>query len=127
VCLEIYLDDYMNRRLLRHEFGHEADRWNPRMQYDGTIETRFRDCPSALDCAANISLDARLGRRGLGRNRRRSEFVSLFGENRIDLFDNSWANPPLDWPAIERLARVLVGSLAPPPNTRFQQTRRSGR
>jgi hypothetical protein len=109
VLLELYPDRYMDRELLTHEFGHEADRHNPDMLYTNEIEQRFEgDTGWALTCAANISLDARLGDRGLGRERRRTEFVGLLGRRHLALFDENWAHPPLDWPGIAALAEKLL-------------------
>jgi len=106
--LEIYLDRYMDARLIRHEFGHEADRWNPEMLFDNDIHERLREHAWALDTAANISLDARLGRLGLGRRRRRDEFLSLLGTHHARFFSELWASPPSTWPEIEALALRLA-------------------
>ena len=76
VCLAIYKDRYMDKRLLRHELRHEADHWNPEMHYNPEIEQRWKDCWmsavwrgglwSPLNVAADISLDVRRGTGGLG-------------------------------------------------------------
>jgi hypothetical protein len=104
--LDIYLDRHMDERLLRHELGHEADRWNPEMGYDPAIEERWKG-HWALNLAANISLDARLGDRGLGKELRRSDFRSEVGEDYDSVFEEAWGNPPKTWSEIEALATRL--------------------
>jgi len=105
--LEIYADRYMDEQLLRHEFGHEADRRNPDMHYDPAIERRWGDRP-VFNLAANISLDARLDERGLGREFRKAEFVQVMGMYLLDVFRRAWESPPRTWPEIEELARELA-------------------
>ena len=107
--LDIYKDKYMDERLLRHELGHEADRRNPDMLYDPTIEVRWKEANYRIfEMAANISLDARLGDGGLGRKRRQEEFCQKFGKEYDDFFEEAWANAPATWPDIEKLARKLL-------------------
>ena len=108
VSLAIYKDRYMEEQLLRHELGHEADRWNPQMLYDPTIEKRWKHCSWALNVAADISLDARLGKGGLGKTWRRDDFLRMLGKDQEGLFEEAWANPPTTWPAIELLAKRLL-------------------
>src|ERR1044072_265013 len=55
LCLDLYPGRHLDERLLRHEFGHEADRRNPAMGYDPTIETRWKG-NNAFEMAANVSL-----------------------------------------------------------------------
>jgi hypothetical protein len=98
----------MDERLLRHELGHEADRRNPKMLYDSAIHERWKDNCWALDIAANISLDSRLGKFGLGLRRRRKEFLDALGEKHISVFRTSWSAPPQTWPEIEALAQHLL-------------------
>jgi hypothetical protein len=106
LCLEIYPDRYMDERLLRHELGHEADRWNPKMLYDPAIEERWK-LHWAFNLAANISLDARLCDGGLGRDLRLKDFRSMLGEDCESVFEEAWTNPPKTWPKIEALASKL--------------------
>ena len=108
VCLDIYIDRYMNERLLRHEFQHEADRRNPEMLYDPAIEERWRNKLWALEAAANISVDARLGKRGLGKEFRRKEFRQAVRGQHDALFEDTWANPPRTWSEMEAVAFKLV-------------------
>lgn len=61
-----------------------------------------------LDIAANISLDSRLGERGLGKECRYMEFRKALGGRHNDVFEESWTNPPKTWPEIEELARKLM-------------------
>jgi hypothetical protein len=121
--LEMYTDPekYMDEQLLRHELGHEADRQDPEMLYDPAIEERWKHCWALsgagkrwkpLDLAANISLDARLGGRGLGKKKRLEEFRKIVGKEHGWLFEEAWANPPRTWPEIEGLAKRLLASLA---------------
>jgi hypothetical protein len=99
LCLDLYSDRYMDARLLRHELGHEADRRNPEMLYDPAAELRWKGGTQwALDVAANISLDARLGDGGLGREWRLQEFRRFFGSEHDSVFDRAWRNPPRTWP-----------------------------
>ncbi len=106
LCLDIYPDRYMDEHLLRHELGHEADRWNPKMLYDPAIEERWKRC-WAFNLAANISLDRRLGDGGLGKEMRREDFQAELGEEHGDVFEEVWADPPKTWPQIEALATKL--------------------
>ncbi len=108
IVLAIYpVDKYMDEQKLRHELGHEADRRNPEMQSDPDLESRWTKC-GAFEVAANLSLDARLGERGLGPCFRWEEFKDFVGENFQPLFAELWANPPSTWPEIETLAKRLV-------------------
>ena len=109
LCLDIYSDKnkYMCTRLLRHEFGHEADRQSPGMLYDPSIEKRWRKCRWVFEMAANISLDARLGDLGLGKEKRLKEFQIEIGTKHINFFEEQWTNPPQTWPAIEDLANKI--------------------
>ena len=108
LCLDIYKDKYMDEKLLRHEFGHEADRRNPKMRYDPMIEKRWEGAKFwILEMAANISLDARLGDGGLGKKKRQEEFCLNFGQEYDALFEEVWANAPATWPDIEKLATKL--------------------
>ncbi len=107
LCLAIYRDRYMDERLLRHELGHEADRPNPEMRYDPAIEERWKNC-WAFNLAANISLNARLGDGGLGRESDRPNFQELVGREHEELFEEAWTNPPRTWPDIEELAKRLL-------------------
>jgi hypothetical protein len=113
--LDIYTDRYMDERLLRHELRHEADRWDAEMLYDPDIEEQWRKKPQKQrDCfemAANISVDARLGRRGLGKQFRRDSFRSIFGNEHESVFEEAWADPPKTWSEIEEFAIKLS---APP-------------
>lgn len=116
LCLDIYTNKYMDERLLRHELGHEADRRNPDMLYDPTIEKRWRGQNFwILEMAANISLDARLGDGGLGKKKRRKEFCQKFGKEYDSFFEEVWANAPTTWPAIEalssKLSKMLPGNI----------------
>ena len=126
VCLDIYADERcMDERLLRHELGHEADRRNPAMQYDPAIEQRWAgDNAWALDMAANVSLDSRLGKRGLGKARRQKEFVEKFGADRLPEFQEAWANPPTTWLEIDALATRLSRLPSQPERPRSRDTRR---
>ncbi len=108
VWLDIYIDQYMDEQLLRHEFQHEADRRNPEMLYDPALDSRWKKNRWPLDVAANISVDARLGERGLGKERRREEFRQSVGGQHEAVFEEVWANPPRTWPEIEDLANKLV-------------------
>jgi hypothetical protein len=118
VCLAIYKDRYMDKRLLRHELRHEADHWNPEMHYNPEIEQRWKDCWmsavwrgglwSPLNVAADISLDGRRGTGGLGKEWRREDFHRALGKEHDSLFEEAWANPPTTWPAIEALAKRLL-------------------
>lgn len=109
LCLEIYPERFMCERLLRHELGHEADRRNPAMLYDPSIEARWKGSQAwALELAANISLDARLGDGGLGKDFRKKDFLEQVGKLHIDYFEQIWENPPRTWPEIEDLANRLL-------------------
>ena len=109
LCLEIYPERFMCERLLRHELGHEADRQNSAMLYDPAIEARWKCNRSwALELAANISLDARLADRGLGKDFRKKDFLEQVGKLHIDYFEQIWENPPRTWPEIEDLAGDLL-------------------
>ena len=94
--------------MLRHEFQHEADRRNQEMLYDPAIDERWKKNRWALDVAANISVDARLGERGLGKECRREDFRQAVGGQHEAVFEETWANPPRTWPEIEVLAIKLV-------------------
>lgn len=108
LCLDIYTDKYMDDRLLRHEFMHEADRRDPEMKYDPAIEERWKgEKYWILEMAANISVDARLGDSGLGKKRRQEEFNQNFGEEYNALFEEVWGAPPATWPDIVALATKL--------------------
>lgn len=108
LCLDIYTNKYMDDRLLRHEFKHEADRRDPNMRYDPIIEERWKGKKNwILEMAANISVDARLGDSGLGKKRRQEEFNQNFGKEYDALFEEVWADPPATWPDIEALATKL--------------------
>lgn len=116
LCLDIYTNKYMDERLLRHELGHEADRRNPDMLYDPTIEERWQGQDYwILEMAANISLDARLGDGGLGKKRRRKESCQNFGKEYDSFFEEVWANAPTTWPSIEalssKLSKMLPGNI----------------
>ena len=116
LCLDIYTNKYMDERLLRHELGHEADRRNPDMLYDPTIEEHWQGQDYwILEMAANISLDARLGDGGLGKKRRRKEFCQNFGKEYDGSFEEVWANAPTTWPAIgalaSKLSKILLGNI----------------
>lgn len=106
ICLEIYPDRYMDEQLLRHELGHEADRWNPKMLYDPAVEERWKG-HWAFNLAANISLDARLGDGGLGKELNLKEFRSVLREDYDTVFEEAWADPLKTWPEIEALAIKL--------------------
>lgn len=108
VCLDVYIDRYMDELLLRHEFQHEADRWNPEMLYDPAIDERWKKNRWALDVAANISVDARLREQGLGKECRREDFRQAVGGQHEALFEATWANPPRTWPEVEALANKFV-------------------
>lgn len=109
ISLDIDSDRYMCERLLRHELGHEGDRWNPRMLYDPAIEERWPNQERwALELAANISLDARLGEGGLGKEFRRKDFLAAIGRQHAAFFEDNWQNPPQTWPEIEELAHKLL-------------------
>jgi hypothetical protein len=113
--LDIYWHRYLDANLLRHEFGHEADRRNPAMLYDPLIERRWRaKRDTALEIICNLSLDARLGSGGLGRECRLIEFREAFGTERDPIFEAAWQSPPMTWPAMEELA-CLLRRLVPKP------------
>lgn len=108
LCLNIYTEKYMDERLLRHELGHEADRRNPSMQYDASVEERWKgEHQWILEMAANISLDARLGDCGLGKQKRKEEFFQNLGIEHEDLFEEIWTSPPVKWLTIEKIAFKL--------------------
>lgn len=60
--VSIEFKKWLDENLLRHEFGHEADRHNPDMHYDPEIENNWKG-RWEFNLAANISLDSRLGDR----------------------------------------------------------------
>jgi len=108
MILEIYGDRYMDERLLRHELGHEADRRNPDMHYEPAIEKRWAG-RWELHLAMNISLDARLGEQGLGKEFRwEREFLPRVGAHYRSLFEEIWASPPKTWPEMEALATYFT-------------------
>ena len=111
--LYIYKHRYMEKELLRHEFQHEADRWNKDMGYDNEIEKQWKRNPTwtwALNLAANISVDARLDkhRQGLGKAIRRKDFIDEISKECLDIFEHAWENPPTTWQDIDDLAMRLV-------------------
>jgi hypothetical protein len=110
LVLEIHADRYLDEQLLRHEFGHEADRHNTTMRYDPKIEEEWKTPKerwNIFNMAMNISLDARRSTRGLGFRRRFREFRCKFGKDYDQLFRKWWANPPNTWPEIANLATEL--------------------
>lgn len=107
VVLDLYLDRYLEENLIRHEFGHEADRHDPTMGYDPEVEIRWRRLPCVFDLAANISLDSRLAPRGLSKAKRIAEFQDVLGFSDDVWFEKLWANPPRTWAAISELARLF--------------------
>ena len=108
--LYIYKDRcrYLNERLLWHEFQHEADRWNKDMHYDFKTDKEWNN-HWAWNLAANISVDARLGKRGLGEEFRREDFIKTVGSEHVNIFENAWTNRPETWPEINKLAKKLQG------------------
>jgi hypothetical protein len=107
ICIDICHKKYMNKALLSHELGHEADRHDPSMQYDQDIESRCKN-QWEFEMAANISLDARLEKRklGLGKSYRWKEFHQCFPEQK-KIFDDYWATPPDTWSKIKKFANKL--------------------
>jgi hypothetical protein len=101
--MDIYNDRYLDENLLRHELGHEADRWRPEMKYDPEIENRWQG-RWELELAANISLDSRLGDGGLGKEKRKADFLHSVGLDHMDIFEEAWNNPPVTWIEMESLA-----------------------
>ena len=57
-----------------------------------------------LELVANVSLDARLGDLGLGKDKRKKEFHDLVSERHDELFEDIWTRPPTTWPQFEQLA-----------------------
>ncbi len=120
--LDIYTDKnrYLCANLIRHEFGHEADRHNSEMHYEPAIEKRWMNGPNwnLFHLIVNISLDSRLAEQGLGKAERRREFDQVrkehpeFFEGQPNFFEDTWNNPPSTWPAIEALTRKLTESKA---------------
>jgi hypothetical protein len=108
----IYLDNYMDENLIRHEFMHEADRHNPEMEYDPDLEKKWQGYPTyeraILETVINISVDSRLEDRGLGKERRKTNFHELIGEGQEQLFEDLWENPPKTWPGFENTAKHLI-------------------
>ncbi len=96
VVLLIYPCRWNDDRLLRHEFGHEADRHNPAFGYDPSPEGRAFPKgrrANALNLAWDISLDSRLNPRGLTKEHRLADFLRMRvgGHPR---FEDLWAHPP---------------------------------
>ena len=112
--LDLYFDRFLDRKLLTHEFGHEADRRDPSMLYDPEIEERWKE-DYALEIVCNLSLDSRLGSRGLGKECRLIEFRKGFGDHLDSVFEVAWARPPASWPEMEELA-LKLRALSPLPN-----------
>ena len=128
--LYIYEDRcrYMDERLLRHEFQHEADRWDEDMDYDPEIEKLWTRNPTwawALTLAANISVDARLRERGLGEEFRRENFIQMVGKEHVNIFEDEWKNPPTTWSDIDYLAMRLL-ELRPPSRQQITKIGKKG-
>lgn len=96
----------MDENLLRHEFQHEADRHDPKMEHDPKLEENWKN-DQYFHLACNISVDSRLGEKGLGKEYRRNEFNRTMGESCTNLYEELWENPPKTWKEIEELAIKL--------------------
>ena len=102
----IYTDNrYLDEKLIRHEFKHLADRFDPSMAYYPQIDDGSWDC--AMNIAANISVDVRLAGKGLTREDNQAEFQKHIEVNDKVSFENLWDDPPLTWRAIEDRAIQL--------------------
>jgi len=112
LCLDIYTDRYLDENLIRHEFMHEADRWNPDMKYDPEIERKWGGSQehekAVFETILNISVDSRLANRGLGKEKRRKNFHELMGKEFDELFEDIWASPPNNWPEFEKVTIHLL-------------------
>ena len=105
--------NYMNERLIRHEFGHVADLLNPRMggrEFATRIIEKWEKGSHfwALNLAMNISLDSRLAERGSGETFRRANFHNEVENSDENFFDEAWAMPPMTWQDIESLAVQIL-------------------
>ena len=113
---DIYPGRYLDEKLIRHEFQHLADRYDPDLKYYPEIDDGRWDY--AMNIAANISVDKRLAGRGLTRGENLAAFAKYLGSNHDPAwFDELWDKPPLTWRAIEDLAiklRPLKDEAFPP-------------
>ena len=91
---------------------HEADRWNPSMEYDRILEKKWEKSglnqKNIFELVLNISIDSRLNEKGFGKEKRKQNFCKLIGENYIHVFENMWNNPPKTWPEFDKNANYLL-------------------